>query len=212
MKGYAQLSNEEYLFLKTKIGELAKKAGLRKAPEFYVSKHERLASVNIFQKRISIGEQLLSLWQHGKFTDNDIEATLAHEVGHLMDFMRDSGSTSFRNLLFESLWFSFGVVPLVLYILSPSLIWLAFSALLALGWGVSLPWIVRLVEVRIELEADRKAALHLVEPQQLATALEKIGYSGMPANKLGFTAKMDFIAGTLTHPTFKERVRFLQNL
>jgi hypothetical protein len=46
----------------------------------------------------------------------------------------------------------------------------------------------------------------------LATALEKIGYFGMPANKLGFTAKMDFIAGTLTHPTFKERVRFLQNL
>ncbi|MCW4011019.1 MAG: M48 family metalloprotease [Candidatus Bathyarchaeota archaeon] len=212
MAGDVQLSEEQSTFLKTTLGELAKKAGLRKAPEFYISKRERLASVNVFQKRISIGEHMLKLWKQGKFSDNDIKATIAHEIGHLMDFMYDSGSPSFRNLLFESLWVSFGVVPIVLYILSPSLTWLAISALMALGWGFSLPWIIRGVEVRIELEADRKAALYLVEPQQLATALEKISSFGMPPDTIGFKAKLSFLAGTLTHPTFKERVRYLQNL
>ena len=212
MKDEASLSDEQYAFLKTKIRELSRKAGLQKEPDFVVSKRERLASVNIFQKRISIGQHMLSLWQQGKFDDNDIEATIAHEIGHLMDFMNNSNSSSFRNLLLESLWFSFGVVPLILYILFPSASWLMCSALIAIIWAISLPWVVRHVEVHIELEADRKTALYLVNPQQLAMALEKISSFGMPPNKLGFTAKMAFLAGTLTHPTFRERVRFLQNL
>ena len=195
-----------------KLDELAGKGGLRRAPDLCISKKERLANVNIFLKRISVGENLLSLWHQGKFDDKDIEATLAHEVGHLMDFCRGSDSKNFRNLLIESFWFSFGAVPVVLYVLSPSLIWLLLSMLLAVGWGLSLPWVVRRVEVRIELEADRKAAVYLVAPQQLANALVKISSFGMPSKKLGLTAKMSFLAGTLTHPSFKERVVTLQSL
>ena len=194
------------------IEELAKKAKLRRTPEVCVSKRERLASVSVFQNRISVGEHLLSLWQERKFDEKDIEATLAHEVGHLMDFRRDSHSVSFRNLLVESLWFGFGVAPLVVYVLFPSLTSLVLSALLAVGWGFSLPWIVRRVEVRIELEADRNAAVYLVAPQQLANTLVKISSFGLPTKKLGLTARMAFLAGTLTHPSFKERVRYLQSL
>ena len=194
------------------IEELSKKAKLRRVPDLCVTKSERLASVNVFQNRISIGEHLLSMWQEGKFDDKDVEATIAHEIGHLMDFRRDSRSSNFRNLLAESLWLSFGIVPLVTYLLSPSMMTLIFSALVAVGWGFSLPWIVRRVEVRIELEADRNAAVYMVKPQQLANALTKISAFGMPATKLGFTAKMSFLAGTLTHPSFKERLRNLQSL
>jgi Zn-dependent protease with chaperone function len=154
----------------------------------------------------------LSLWREGKFDEKDIEATIAHEIGHLMDFRRDSRSSNFRNLLIESLWLSFAVVPLVIYLLFPSVMFLMLSVLIAVGWGFSLPWIVRRVEVRIELEADKNAALYLVKPQQLADALVKISSFGMPRGKLGVTAKMDFIAGTLTHPSFQERVRYLQSL
>jgi Zn-dependent protease with chaperone function len=207
-----QLSSEQHAFLKQTVEELAKKAGLRKTPELSISKKERFASVDVIQKRISLGEQLLSLWQQGKFSDKDLEATLAHEVGHLMDFKRDSGSSNFRNLLIESLWFSFGVVPIVTYFLSPSMTGRLLSVLLAVGWGCSLPLIVRRVEVRIEFEADRKAAVHLVAPQQLADALVRIGSFGNPAKTLGFTAKMAFLTATFTHPSFKERVRYLQNL
>jgi Zn-dependent protease with chaperone function len=208
----AQRSSQQVAFMTQTIEELTKKAKLRRTPELCVSKTERLASVNVFQNRISVGEHLLSLWREGKFDDKDVEATIAHEIGHLMDFRRDSGSSNFRNLLIESLWFSFAVVPLVIYLLVPSVMFLMLSVLLAVGWGFSLPWIVRRVEVRIELEADKNAALYLVKPQQLADALVKISSFGMPGTKLGVTAKMAFLAGTLTHPTFKERLRYLQSL
>jgi Zn-dependent protease with chaperone function len=208
----AQYSNQQVAFMTQAIEELAKKAKLRRTPELYVSKTERLASVNVFQNRISVGEHLLSLWREGKFDEKDVEATIAHEIGHLMDFRRDSRSSNFRNLLIESLWLSFAVVPLVIYLLFPSVMFLMLSVLIAVGWGFSLPWIVRRVEVRIELEADKNAALYLVKPQQLADALVKISSFGMPRGKLGVTAKMAFIAGTLTHPSFQERVRYLQSL
>ncbi len=205
-------SSQQVAFMTQTIAEIAKKAKLLRTPELSISKTERLANVNVFQNRICFGEHFLSLWQQGKFDEKDVEATIAHEIGHLMDFRRDSPSSNFRNFLAESLWFSFGVVPLVAYLLSPSITMLAISVLLAAGWGLSLPWIVRRVEVRIELEADRNAALYLVKPQQLANALIKISSYGMPNTKLGFTAKMAFLAGTLTHPSFEERLRYLKSL
>jgi Zn-dependent protease with chaperone function len=212
LTGDTQVAERQVSFMKQKLEELAQKAGLRRAPDLSISKTERLASVNVFQKRISVGTNVLSLWEQGKFSDQDIEATLAHEVGHLMDFRRESKSKNFRNLLIESFWFSFGVVPFVSFVFSPSLLWMVVSAVLAVTWAFSLPIVVRRVEVRIELEADRNAGVYLVAPQQLADALVKISSFGMPAKTVGFTAKMAFLAGTLTHPTFKDRVRFLQTL
>jgi Zn-dependent protease with chaperone function len=197
--------------MKQKLGELAQKAKLHKAPDVCISKNERFASVNVFQKRISVGEYLLSLWKKGKFSDEDVEATLAHEVGHLMDFRRDSRSSSFRNLLVESLWFSFGIVPLILYLLAPTTFSFVLSAAVALCWGASIPFIVRHVEVRIEFEADQNAAALLVAPEQLAHALVKISSFAVPSKTLGFTARLSFLAGTLTHPSFAERVRNLQS-
>jgi Zn-dependent protease with chaperone function len=204
--------SRQLVFLRQSIEVLSRKAKLRRTPEISISKHERLASVNIFQNRISIGEYFLSLWQEGKFDDDDVEATIAHEVGHLMDLRHDSRSSNFRNLLCESLWFSFGIVPIVIYLLFPGVTSIAVSGLLAIGWGFSLPWIVRRVEVGIELEADRNAAVYLVKPKQLADALVKISSFGMPQKNLGLTAKLSFLAGTITHPSFKERVRYLQSL
>ena len=93
MTAESQLYSSQVAFLTKALEELAKKAKLRKAPELFISKNERLASVNVFQNRISVGEHLLSLWAEGKFSDSDVEATLAHEIGHLMDFRRDSKSS-----------------------------------------------------------------------------------------------------------------------
>ena len=204
--------SEQEAFMKQKMSELAKKAKLKRVPELCISKNERLAHVNIFQRRISVGEYLCSLWKEDKFSDKDIEATLAHEIGHLMDFRRTSGSKSFRNLLLESLWFSFGMVPIVLYLLSPSLTTIIISTMLAAGWGISVPWVVRRIEVQIELVADQNAALFLVDPQQLANALVKISSFGIPAKKFGLTGRLSFLAGTFTHPSFNERVQNLLKL
>ena len=129
-----------------------------------------------------------------------------------MDFRRESKSKNLRNLLVESFWFGFGVVPFLCFVSSPSLAWMVVFAAVAVTWALSLPVVVRRVEFRIELEADRNAGIYLVAPQQLADALVRISSIGMPSKIVGFTAKMAFLAGRLTHPTFKERVRFLQAL
>ncbi len=204
--------SEKVAFMTRTLEELSKKAKLRHTPELFISKSERFASVNVFRNRISIGENLVSLWSNGEFSDGDVEATLAHEIGHLMDFRHDSRSTSFRNMISEAFWFSFGIVPLVVYLISPSMPSLAISALVALGWGFSLPWVVRKVDVRIELEADRNAALHLVTAKQLANALIKISSFSISSSGLGLKAKLSFSVSVLTHPSFSERVHYLRNL
>jgi Zn-dependent protease with chaperone function len=210
--GDERMYSQQEAFMTQKVEELAKKAKLKRIPELCISKKERLANVNIFASRIGVGEYLCSLWQEGKFNEKDVEATLAHEVGHLMDFCHNPGSRSFRNLMVESAWFAFGIVPLVTYLIIPSLLILAICVSLAAIWGSSLPWIVRRIEVRIELEADQNAARYLVEPQQLANALLKISSFDVPRKKFGLIGKLSFLAGTITHPTFNERVRQLQQL
>ena len=207
-----QVSDEKIVFMRQKIEELSLKAGLSHVPELCISKTERLANVNPFQYRISVGESMLSLWQEGRFDDSDVEATLAHEIGHLMDFRWDSESKSFRNLLFESLWFASCVVPLIMYLFSPSLLILVLAVSIAVAWALSLPLVVRRVEKGIELEADKYAALYLVKPSQLAKALDKISYFGLPGKTLSFTAKLSFLTDSLTHPSLKERLQNLQTL
>jgi Zn-dependent protease with chaperone function len=198
--------------MEQKLKELSKKACLSSTPELYVSKHERLASVNVFQRRITVGEYLITLWCEGKFNDADIEATLAHEVGHLMDIGHGSKSSNFRNLIFASMWFLFGTFPLIVYLFWPSIITLIFSVLFAVGWGFSLPRIIRRIDVNVELEADKNAALHLVEPKQLAEALAKISVLRKPTYHSGLMTKIGSLIGIITHPTFSERINHLNNL
>lgn len=204
--------SSQFATLEQKLKELCKKAQLSDVPELYVSKHERLASVNVFQRRISVGEYLMDLWREGKFTDADVEATLAHEIGHLMDLGHRSHSANFRNLIFTSMWFLFGTFPLVIYLFLPSFATIAFSILFAVGWGFSLPRIMRRIDVKVELEADRNAALYLVEPQQLATALAKISALRKPAKHSGLMTKLGGLTGIITHPTFTERINCLNKL
>ena len=198
--------------LEQTLKELTKKAHLSGTPELYISTHERLASVNIFQRRISVGENLLHLWKEGKFNDADIEATLAHEVGHLMDLGHGSNSSNFRNLIFTSVWLVFGTFPMVMYLLFPSLNTIAFSVIFAFVWGFSLPHIIRRTDVKVELEADRNAALHLVEPKQLADALAKISALRKPSAPSNLATKFGSLIGVITHPTFSERINHLNSL
>ena len=204
--------SEQLAFMSLTLQRLSMKAKLTYVPGLCTSKTERFANVNVFRRRVSVGENLLKLWSEGNFTDQDLEAILAHEIGHLMDFGSDSHSSSFRNIMLECLWFSFGIVPLIAYLLTPTLWVLAFSVLLALGWGFSLPWIVRRIEVGVEFEADRKAAVSLVEPNHLANTLLKISSFVSTRGGLGLTTRLVTGAGKLTHPSFSDRVCRLKSL
>lgn len=204
--------SQQIAILEHTLRELSKKANFSKVPEFYITKRERLASVNVFQRRIYVGENLLNLWKEGEFTDADVEATIAHEIGHLMDLGYGSHSSNFRNVLFISMWFIFGMFPLAFYIISPSTATLTFSVIFAICWGFSLPLIIRRIDVKVELEADKNAALYLVEPAQLATALKKISALRASYRPFGLSSKFNSLFSVVTHPTFNERINHLNQL
>lgn len=194
------------------IAKLSEKAGLRRIPGLLISKNERFASVNVFQFRIFVGENLLSFWALGKFSKEDVEATIAHEIGHLMDFRRGSLSSSFRNQILESAWFVCGLVPLVICMLVPSDLVFQLSVGFAFGWGVSIPWLIRRFEAKIEFEADKNAALYLVEPGHLAIALAKIKTLTIPIKGFSLSGGITGFAGMLTHPSFDDRISRLNSL
>jgi Zn-dependent protease with chaperone function len=198
--------------LNTMISAISRKAGLQRVPGLFISKNERFVSVNVFDFRIGVGANLLSLWAQGVFSDDEVEAAVAHEIGHLMDFRRGSGSSSFRNLILESSWLVCGVVPLVIWILFPSELVFRFSVAFALGWGVSIPLLIRRFAVKIEYEADRNAAIHLVKPEHLASALGTIKALTVRGKYFEFSGVLPGFVGKLTHPSLDERISRLDNL
>lgn len=208
----SELRAKQIETLNAMVASLAKKAGLRKIPGLNISGKERFASVNVFSFHVTVGENLLSLWAEGKFSKNDVKATIAHEIGHLMDYRRGSGSSSFRNLILESAWFSCGLVPLVVCILFPSAIVFQLSVGFTFGWLASIPLLIRRVERRIEFEADRYAALYLVRPKHLANALTKIKILDSSVKSFVPSASIRGIAGRLTHPSFDDRINRLNGL
>ena len=129
-----------------------------------------------------------------------------------MDLGHESKSANFRNLIFASMWCIFGMLPLVAYILSPTVEMLILSIICAVGWGFSLPRVLRRIDVKVELAADKNAALYLVEPQQLAAALAKISNLRTPTKPFGFMNHLAGFFGIITHPTFKERIIHLNTL
>ncbi len=194
------------------IAKLAEKAELSRVPGLHISENERFASVNVFSFHISVGENLLSLWTEGKLDERDVEAAVAHEIGHLMDFRRGSRSSSFRNLILESAWFACGLVPLVVCILLPSAMIFRLSIGFALGWGISIPLLIRRLERKIEFEADRNAALYLVAPEHLANVLTKIKVLSIPTRYFALSRSLSGLTGKLTHPSFDDRINRLDGL
>lgn len=184
---------------------LSGKAGLRTAPVVVVSSRERFMNINVFSNRISVGENFLGLWSNGEFDEVDVEAVLAHEIGHLIDLRQGSRSVSFRNVILESAWLVCGLVPLLLYLAFPSVTGFGLSVGFALFWGVSIPWLVRRFEMKIEFEADQSAAKFLVEPKQLGDALSKIKVLSND-DDVALSGKLRVVAGMLTHPSFDERI------
>jgi Zn-dependent protease with chaperone function len=72
--------------------------------------------------------------------------------------------------------------------------------------------IIHRIDINVELEADKNAALHLVEPKQLADALTKINSLRKITRPSGLIAKFGSFIGIITHPTFNERINHLNSL
>lgn len=204
--------NHEVALIRQKIDELTGKANLKTPPQLEISQTEKLASIRVFRKQITVGENFLKHWKNGAFDEKDVEATLAHEIGHLMDFSRVLRSASLWSLFLERFYFALVLVPILVCVACPSLTSLLVSTLIFTAWALVLPWITRNTGILIEIEADKNAATYLVEPQQLANTLIKINNLVAPVKKFGLAARLDFLAGMLTQTSFNERIRHLNKL
>lgn len=200
--------SQQIAVIEQKIAELSNKAKLNKVPKLIVSKGERLASTRVFLNQVIVGEYMLSQWQEGAFSENDVYASLAHEIGHRMDFSRNIRSVNFRYSSMRLLYVAIGLV-LVWLVLLPQLpnSWVLPLAVFAV-WVAFLPWIIMRTGVPVELEADKNAVGCLISADQLADSVVKKSRLA-PAENLGLIGTLGFLCNVLSHPSLKERLHNL---
>lgn len=167
------LYDQQVNIMKQKVEKLAKKAKFKKTPTLKISKDEHLlAKASILRKKITVGTKLLSQWQKGEIDENDVEVTLAHEIGHLMDFERKFHSVFLRYNAIVVLYLvlGFGLLKLVWF---PHLAepWI-LPLLIFIVWAFFLHWILRRVSLAVQFEADKNGA-SLVSDEQFANSIIK---------------------------------------
>ena len=197
--------NQQIAIIEQKIAELCEKAKLEKAPKLKVSKRERLASTSVFRNQITVGTYLLSRWREGAFSENDVYASLAHEIGHRMDFSRNIRSVNLRYMSMKLSYIALGLALIWLC----SLLQLPNSWVLPLTvfafWTAFLPWIVVRTGVPVELEADKNAVSCLIDADQLANSVVKKSRLA-PVENLGPIETLEFLYNMLSHPSLNERL------
>jgi hypothetical protein len=196
---------QEIAFINQRIEELTKKVKLKKKPKLKKSMSIILASSNGLLNSLYVSEHLLAQWHEGVLDERDVNATLAHEFGHFIDYQKSRLRNLKHGLALPS-YMILLLAALVFYwslrVAEPG----AITALIVLLWTFFLPSVMRRVFISGELEADRLAiAFSLIESQQLADAIVKrIGLK--PAGKLGPTKLMELVENMLTHPFLYERL------
>lgn len=202
------LYSQQIAIIEQMIAELSDKAKLNKIPKLIISNSERLASTKVFRNQIIVGEYLLSEWQKGALSEDDVYASLAHEIGHRMDFSRNVRSVNFRYLLMRLSYIAI-VLALVWLASLPQLpnSWVLPLAVFAF-WVAFLPWIVMRTGVPVELEADKNAVSCLIDADQLANSVVKKSRLA-PVENLGPIETLEFLYNMLSHPSLNERLRNL---
>lgn len=202
------LYDQQVNIMKQKVEKLAKKAEFKKIPTLKISKDEHLlAKASILRKKITVGTKLLSQWQKGEIDENDVEVTLAHEIGHLMDFERKFHSVFFRHNAIVVLYLvlGFGLLKLVWF---PHLAepWIPPLSIFII-WAFFLHWILRRAALAVQLEADKNGA-SLVTDEQFANSIIKRSRFHITKN-FGLVETWEFLVHVILFPSLSERLRNL---
>ena len=201
------MHEKQLAFINRRIDEFTKKARLRKRPKLKRYKGLTPASANGFLNRLYVSENFLEEWERGSYEENDVDALLAHEFGHLIAFEKSrlEPVKSFLFIVYLTLLPGILVTYWSLQIHEPGMI----STVIMVCWFFFLPWITRRVYVPAEIEADNNAiAFNLADAQQLADALLK-RISTHKREKWGPSETLELLWSMLTHPSLYET---LQNL
>ncbi len=181
---------------------LAKQSDLKK-PKVKIIKRNT-TGVNSNTNVLSVDENLLIQWKAGEISEIDVDGTLAHEFGHLIEHSRDKfGRKSDRQLAF---YITALVASLIIYstlnIPQPAL----GCTIIALLWTAFLPYILRKIYVSGELAADRNAInFSLISNEKMAFCI---------ANRIARHHIEDIkplqllriIENFVTHPFIKEQL------
>jgi Zn-dependent protease with chaperone function len=201
------MHDQQIAIIKQKVEKLARHAKLRKIPKLKISKKDPIAHASFLRKEITIGTKLLAQWQRGEIDETDIEATLAHEIGHLMDFERRFSSVFFRYNAILASYLILGVILLqIVSRLSVQAPWILPLSVFLL-WTIFLPWMVRRTSVAVQFEADNNAT-KLVDDQQLANSIVKrILLRWKKRRGFGPIETWELLIHVILYPSLIERLR-----
>ena len=193
--------------IKQMVMDLSKKGQLKRVPRVKISKKVEAAETSLWKEEIIIGEKLLYHWRNGEFSEEDIEAILAHEIGHIMDRHRKFASAWFHELITGSLYFILGLVLLFFGSIFSNLICVFCVFILLLVWLFFFPFVIRKMSVSVELEADKNAS-KLIGNSKLAYSIAK-RFRFYPYKVIDAVNTWKLLLHYMRTPTFTER---LQNL
>lgn len=194
--------------MKQKVEKLARKAGFERIPTLEISKDKHLfAKASLLRKKIIIGAELLLQWQKGEIDENDVEVTLAHEIGHLIDFERKLNSAFFR---YDTIVFLYLVLGVVL----PRLVWFSYLTepwipplMIFVIWAGFLPWVLRRASCAIQLEADSKGAQLLTEERFANSIVKRSKFRDSKGS--GLIETWDLLLHVILFPSLSQRLRNL---
>ena len=180
----------KYLFIATTIDMYSKKAGIKSIRRAYIGKinipnaltFRTLPIPFIGKDWIVINKNLIDI-----LSDNEVEAIIAHELGHIKKF--DSWFAVlfyYPRLLMTFSWFYIRIVLISLFFTAPFTLllffarvgfWIAFELLLyQVNWVAAK--INTIYQQSTELLADHYASETLVDAEKLTNALIKLGQRG----------------------------------
>jgi len=198
------LYEEKKALIEQKVQELTKKAKLSKEPKIKISKRGALAGVNASRNILFINENLLAGWQKGEMNENDINAMLVHEFGHLIECAKHIFRKSDAQLTFYIMAL---VIPLIFYFGLQTPDPGVGPAVIVSIWFLFLPWTIRRIYVPRELSADTNAiAFSLINDQEFADAIAN-SVSTATDRYVGPGKILSILDGFLSHPFLNERLR-----
>ena len=198
--------DQQISIIKQKVKEIARKANLD-VPEIKISEKEDIASACFLKKKIVIGTKMLHQLKNGEIDEDDVEAILAHEIGHLMDFDRKFRSVYFQGTVVGIAYLIFGIILLGICLILASLELRVMSFYLFLLWSFFLPWILRKNSLAAQFEADRNAS-KLIGNLKLANYVTK-KFKFYSCKKINVIETWRRLYHVIFYPSFSET---LQNL
>lgn len=186
------------------VKEFSERGHLKRQPKVLVSKDVQLAGVRGFRNQLTVGEYLLSQFQKRIFSLEDLRASIAHEIGHLMPSKLPWHQRIFKYSSVTVLYAGSMVAIFIGFLFVFSTLSVLPFAIVLFTSAPFLPWAIRRIERPFELEADRNATA-LIGCEALARSIIKKAAQRHEYN-LGPLKTLEELESILGHPSLKERL------